>query len=188
MSSEATPQVKGSNVRLAVKALRANRDRVASHLPPHLQRYLVERILPGSWYPEADQQELLGILCTILPVPPPERWRFIGREAADDHANGLYAGLVSRGPAGFFSVFASLWRLLHTTGEWQVESLGPTSVRASLSDFAVGMPEYGPLMEGYLSRVLERCGAGGVTVVCLGTTPDGATWQASWEPDGPKSL
>lgn len=84
-------------------------------------------------------------------------------------------------------MFDSLWRLLHTSGRWQIETLAPHGVRATLSDFAVGMPEYGPLMEGYLARILERCGAKGVTVRCLETTPDGATWRTEWASGAPSS-
>jgi uncharacterized protein (TIGR02265 family) len=174
------PMVKGSNVRLAVKALRAQRAALESRLPPDLHRYLSEHILPGSWYPEADNQALMRIIAAAMPVKPPECWRVIGREAASDHATGLYASMLQGGPQRYFAHFSGLWSVIHNSGSWQTERVAPNRYEATLADFAVGMPEYGPLMEGYLARVLELSGAADIDVRCVDADHQGARWSISW--------
>ena len=172
--------VKGSNVRLVVKALRARRSEIEPLVPEHLRHYLSERILPGSWYPEADNQDLMRVLASTMPVAAPACWRLIGQAAATDHATGLYAATIQGGARRYFIHFEGLWSNIHTSGSWRAHEVSPTSCDATLSDFPAGMPEYAPLMEGYLERILELCNTSGGTVRCLESDHQGARWLASW--------
>src|SRR4051794_14322096 len=89
-------RVKGVNMLTAVKALRSNRKRAAEILPPPLHRYLEERVLVSSWYPEEDLLALLRALGSMLP-PAPDPFAFMGRHTAREHLSGIYRGHVRPG-------------------------------------------------------------------------------------------
>src|SRR5215475_14219948 len=110
-------RVKGANVLAAVKMLRANRERAVALLPPKYHRYLDERIFVSSWYPEADQLELLRAVSFMLPGTP-DPWVTIGRIAARDDLKDLYRTLVRPGDLrDTLRMSSSLWHTFHDTGQ-----------------------------------------------------------------------
>jgi uncharacterized protein (TIGR02265 family) len=175
------PQVKGSNVLLTVKALRGRREVALKLLPPELHHYLESKVLQSSWYSESDHEQLMRCLARMLPQGEPECWRFIGCEAAKGHVAGPYKVLVAKGPDALFASFQSLWRLIHTTGDWQVEDSGVGRRRCRLDGFAVGMPEFGPLMEGYFAEILRLAGARHAEARCTQQDDSSATFEISWQ-------
>ncbi len=142
--------------------------------------YLDSRVLQSDWYSERDHQGLLHALAEILPQGEPEGWRFIGGEAAKGHVTGPYKSILRGGPAGLIDNFQPYWRLSHSSGEWEIRETGAESRACRLADFAVGMPEYAPLMEGWFAQVLRFAGARDVEANCVDEDASGATWEVSW--------
>jgi uncharacterized protein (TIGR02265 family) len=175
------PQVKGANLLLTIKALRGRRDVALKLLPPELHHYLESRVLQSNWYSERDHQELLRCLARTLPLGGPECWRFIGGEAAKGHVAGPYKVLIMSGPEALFASLQSFWRLVHTTGDWQVDDLGVGRRRCRLADFAVGMPDFGPLMEGWFVEALRSARARQVDARCTEQDESSATFEISWQ-------
>ena len=180
MSPSSEPLVKGSNVLLTAKALRGRRDAALKLLPAALHHYLDSRVLQSSWYSERDHQELTRALVRMLPHDGPDCWRYIGGEAAKGRVSGPYKVMIMGGPEALFSSFQSFWRLVHTTGDWQVEESGEGRRRCRISDFAVGMPELAPLMEGWFAEAIRQGGGRQVAVRCSEQDESSATFEISW--------
>src|SRR5438270_11585149 len=116
--------------------LRANRDRAVALLPPQYHRYLDERIIVASWYPESDQLELLRAVSFLLPGTP-DPWMMLGRIAARGDLTDLYRNFVRPGDLkDALRTFSSLWRTFHDSGELKLSLEEPGRALASLRDYA----------------------------------------------------
>lgn len=166
----------------AVKALRAARAQSQELLSPSLQRYLDERILVSSWYPEADLMGLLSALGRLVPGADP--FFFMGRHTASEHLAGIYRGHLREGDLERTLRSASaLWRNYHDTGEMSVTVEGPRRATLELRDFGSTTREFCRLLRGYFSELAEQAGAKGIAIVELGCILDGADacrWNMTW--------
>jgi hypothetical protein len=180
-SPPARPQTKGTTYVPTVKFLRSRKEQARALLPPELHRYLQERILPSSWYPEDDLVTLLRVLVRLLPGDPRQSWESIGARAAENQFGGPFEVFLRGGLRHVVESFGALWQLQHDSGRWTV-TLSPDEPRgeAQLHDFAVGMPEYGPLMTGYSRRVLLMAGARTADCELVRSDASSATWRLGW--------
>lgn len=176
-------RVKGTNVLGAVKTLRAHRERALPLLPPELQRYLDERILVSSWYPEEDQIGLLRVIATLLPSTP-DAWVMMGRSAAQGDLAGVYRNYVRQGdPQRTLLLMPGLWRNYHDTGEMDSRSDGPNRSIVTLSGYRAACREMCRIVAGYAIEVPTQAGARDVEVrkltCCLEGAPE-CSWSVRW--------
>ena len=175
-------KVKGTNMLTAVKALRTARDHAQRLLPPSLHRYLDERVLVSSWYPEADLMGLLHALGQILPGDDP--FYFMGRHTAREHLAGIYRGHLRPGDLERTLHSASaLWRNYHDTGDISVTPEGSGRATLQLRNFASTTPEFCRLLRGYFAELAEQAGAKRVDVAKLECILGGARacrWSMTW--------
>ena len=175
-------KVKGTNMLSAVKALRMAREQAQKLLPPSLLRYLDERVLVSSWYPEADLMGLLHTLGKILPGDDP--FYFMGRHTASEHLAGIYRGHLRAGDLERTLQSASaLWRNYHDTGEMTVALEGPGRATLQLRDFASTTPEFCRLLRGYFTELAEQAGAKRADVAkleCILTGARACRWSMTW--------
>ncbi len=177
-----TAKVKGANVLAAVKMLRKNRERAIALLPAAYHRYLDERILASSWYPEIDQLELLRAVSFMLPGTP-DPWVTIGRIAARDDLKDLYRTMVRTGDLkDTLRASSSLWHTLHDTGELKVALEAPGRVVATLRGYTLAR-EMCRVIGGYVTEVVTTGGAKNVATRKTECTLDGAaqcSWRLTW--------
>ena len=177
------PNVKGANVLAAVKMLRANRERAVALLPPKYHHYLDARIMVSSWYPEADQLELLRAVSFLLPGTP-DPWVSIGRIAARDDMRDLYRRMVKPGDLKeTLRASSALWRTFHDTGELRISLEEPTRAVASVRGYAATAREMCRVISGYVSEVVSAAGIGDIKVTKIACTLDGAPecrWRMTW--------
>src|SRR5438309_9754189 len=115
--------------------LRANRARAIALLPVKLHHYLDARILVSSWYPEADQLELLRAVSFLLPGTP-DPWMTIGRTAARGDLSELYRNMVRPGDLkDSLRTFSSMWRTFHDSGELKLSLEEPRRALAVLRGY-----------------------------------------------------
>jgi hypothetical protein len=150
------PQTKGSVFIPTVKFLRSHRDHSRALLSPHLHKYLEQRILAASWYPEADFVALLDVLVSMA-----------------------YQPFIQRGARRVVESFDALWHLQHDTGRWEMV-LGDGSADARLFEFAFGSSEYGQLMSGYFRRILVMSGASSSACSLVHCDPTSGHWRLQW--------
>jgi hypothetical protein len=175
------PQTKGTAYIPTVKFLRSRKEQARALLAPELHRYLQERILASSWYPEDDLLALLRVLVRMMPGEARQAWESIGERAAEAHFAGPFEVFIRGGPRHVVESFEALWQLQHDSGRWTVSLVaGEPRGEAHIYDFAVGMPEYGPLMTGYARRVLLMAGARSAHCELLTADAATATWRLSW--------
>jgi hypothetical protein len=173
------PKVKGSNVLGSVKMLRANRERALALLPEKYHHYLNERILASSWYPEADQLELLRAVSFMLPGSP-DPWMMMGRIAARSDLSDLYRTMVRPGALkDALRASSSLWRMFHDTGELKLTLEEPERVLAQLRGYAATAREMCRVIGGYVTEVASVAAARDVGTAKTGCTLDGAD-HCSW--------
>lgn len=179
----AVPRVKGANVLAAVKMLRASRDRSVALLPSKYHHYLDERILVSSWYPEADQLELLRAVSFLLPGTP-DPWMMIGRIAARGDLSDLYRNMVRPGDLkDALRTFSSLWRTFHDTGELKLSLEEPGRAVAVLRGYAATAREMCRVIGGYVTEVASVATGRDIRTLKLGCVLDGASecsWRMSW--------
>jgi hypothetical protein len=185
------PKVKGANVLSAVKMLRAHRERAVALLPAQYHHYLDERILVSSWYPEADQLELLRAVAFLLPGTP-DPWMVIGRIAAHGDLSDLYRHMVRQGDLkDTLRASTALWNTFHDTGELKITLEAAGRAVAMLRGYAATAREMCRVVGGYVSEVASVAGARDVKTFKLACTLDGAaqcTWRLTWnETKGPVS-
>jgi hypothetical protein len=177
------PSVKGSNVLQAVKMLRANKDHAQKLLPLHLHRYLGERIMVATWYPEADQIELLRAVAAMLPKQP-DPWVTMGRLAARADLETIYRYLVKADLKDTLRSATALWATFHDTGELKIAVDGPATATATVRNYAASNREMCRCIGGYVSEVATVGGAKGVSAAKQQCVHDGAsvcTWRLAWQ-------
>jgi uncharacterized protein (TIGR02265 family) len=172
---------KGTTLIPTVKFLRRHRDRAEPLMAPHLRPYLTRRILPGSWYPEADLMALLQVLLQLIPGDRRATWEMFGEEAAEAHATVHYEGFIRNGPGRLLANYDALWHLQHDSGRWEVTLEGDVAADVHLFDFPAGMPEYGALMTGYFRRMLEKCGAVDPQSQLVACDATSGHWRLRWD-------
>jgi hypothetical protein len=179
----AVPRVKGSNVVAAVKMLRAHRERAVALLPPALHHYLDERILVSSWYPEADQLELLRGVSFLLPGTP-DPWVQMGRIAARGDLSDLYKTIVKPGDLkDSLRAATSLWRTFHDSGELKLTLEDPMRILATLRGYAATAREMCRCIGGYVTEVATVASGHELKTAKLGCTLDGkpeCSWRLTW--------
>jgi len=176
-------KVKGVNMLTAVKALRIDRERARAVLPPSLHRYLEERVLVSTWYPETDLLGLLVALGAILPAAP-DPFAFMGRHTAHEHLSGIYRGHLRPGQLEQMLAGAGpLWRNYHDTGDMSATIEAPQRARLQLAGFAATSREFCRLLTGYFTELAVCSGAVDVRVTKSECTLDGADacrWRLTW--------
>jgi hypothetical protein len=171
--------VKGSNVLGAVKMLRANRERAVALLPAKYHHYLHDRILVASWYPEADQLELLRAVSFMLPGSP-DPWMMMGRIAARGDLSDLYRDMVRPGDLkDALRASSALWRTFHDSGELKLTLDAPERVVAQLRGYAATAREMCRVIGGYVTEVASVAARRDVATAKTTCTLDGAP-QCAW--------
>ena len=180
----AVPKVKGANVLAAVRMLRANRDRAVALLPPQYHRYLQDRVLVSSWYPESDQLELLRAVSFLLPGTP-DPWMVIGRIAARDDLKDLYRALVRPGDLkevlrGVVVAVADLPRHRRAQADAGGGGAGDGDAARLRRDGALEMCR---VIGGYVSEVTTVAAGCDVKAAKAACVLDGAgacSWRLTW--------
>ena len=180
MQAAPAPQTKGSNLIPSVKFLRSRKERARARLPADLHGYLESRILPSSWYPQADLTRMMRVILELVPGEPRAVWESFGEVAAEAHCAGAYKGFFDRGPRRLLESYDALWKLQNDSGRWRIELGAGNVADARLFDFPAGMPEYGNLMVGYFRRVLALSGAAEPGCTLLDCDAASGHWRLSW--------
>lgn|GEM_PF-2534845 len=186
--AEGVAKVKGTNLIASVKLLRKNKEAARAALPPELHRYLEERVLPTSWYPEADMAVLLRAMAPILRKLGPDPFELMGRAALREHMQGVYAHLLRADRATLARRVSALWQSQHDTGRLTMVELGPGRARFELVEYGHPSREMCATIRGYLMEALAA--AAGCTdvraakVSCVLDGADRCAWDCVWrEPD-----
>ncbi len=176
------PKVKGAHVLSAIKTLRAYREQALQLLPPHLHKYLQERILASMWYPFDDHLELLRAIGVIVGGSDP--WLLIGRAAARLDLAGLYNQFLRIGdPASTLKTMPAMWKSAHDSGEITLTKEGPGQVLVRLRGFIPRSAEICGICTGYLvESVIMACGKHPrVThTECRARGANECSWSVTW--------
>jgi uncharacterized protein (TIGR02265 family) len=186
---EALARIKGSAVLGVVKALRSlGKAKAHELLPQRLHKYLYDRILPSSWYPEADCLVLMRTLAQILESSQQDLggnvYTLMGRVSAQNGLEGAYAHLVSPDPEFMLKRAAALWQAYHDTGKLEVSLEGPHKARLELSNFAQPSVEQCLIVVGWYSELFKACGAHDVSMVetqCRNRGARSCVWTVEWK-------
>ena len=181
-------KAKGTLVVGVVKALRWFKEKGRAATPPHLHPLLDTRVLPSTWYDEADYLELLHVLASITEPPAGiEVWEYLGRQqGVASFFERSYQNLLREGdPQWTLANFPLLWKLRHDTGAATVVTTGNDRARVDLADFSIVSRDYCRAIGGTIWALLDRCGAKEIRVLKVSCRAEGkpiCTWDASWTP------
>ena len=169
-------KAKGTTLISAVKALRLKKEEAKKFLPEHLHRYLQERILVSSWYPEEDLFEILRALAKITPDPGMDIYEFMGRILARTDLGGVYATLLREGdPAATLRRTAVTWRHYHDTGKEEVVESGGNHAVIEISGYDFPSRESCGSVKGYIHDKVAMAGGKEIYVVHEKCVLDGAS-------------
>jgi hypothetical protein len=144
--------VKGTILLPLVKSLRAAKDDARPLLEPPLDRYLEERVLLTSWYPEEDHLHLMRALGKLMGL---SSYQPMGVALAQFELGGVYKAHLHEGDV-FRTMrgFSRFWPLNHDTGEVEVtERKGGGTV--TLSGFALVAGEICQVISGYIEEAVR---------------------------------
>jgi len=177
-------KAKGTTLINAVKALRMKKDLARTVLPEHLHRYLEERIMASSWYPEEDLFEILRALTKVLPDPGMDVYEFMGRLSARADLGGTYAHLIRQGdPATTLRRASISWDLYHDTGKEEVVESGDNYVVTEISGYAHPSREICLTGKGWIRELVTLAGGKEIRVVHEKCVLDGASacrFKVTW--------
>ena len=176
-----------------VKSLRAlGKDKALARLPAALHRYLQERILPSSWYPEEDHLALLRVLGELLKAASPDLgedvFGWMGRAGAQTDMASVYANVMAgTTPETALRRGATWWQSYHDTGSAQVKVVRPGKGRLELTGYALPSPELCRTLQGWLGGFLAAGGAGDVSIAekaCRTRGAPSCVWDIEWSESG----
>jgi hypothetical protein len=151
---------KGTALIDLVKLARKHRAAFEPRLPAETRGLLEDRILAGSWYPEAHLENLLVAADQVLGGGDFALCRSFGRTAARQAVESLYRStLVPGDVVASLKVLSATWSLMHNTGAVAVEVPGETSVRVTLRDFGRPSPALCAVFAGWIEGKAEAAGA-----------------------------
>jgi hypothetical protein len=177
-------KAKGTTLINAVKVLRSDKDAARAALPEHLHKYLENRILPFSWYPEEDVLAILRALAKLIPNPEMDIYEFMGRTLARTDLEGVYAHLLHPGdPRSSLHETAIIWGLYHDTGREVVVDSGDNSVVTEISGYKHPSRETCRVVAGWNAELAVMAGGKNVKAVHKECVLDGAKacrFEVSW--------
>jgi uncharacterized protein (TIGR02265 family) len=183
----AKPKTKGTHVINAVKVLRQDRERALKALPPHLHKYLHERLLPSTWYPLEEHLVLLRTIATLFMPPGVDPWVTMGRGTArmDLTGSGIYKGHLRVGdPGRTLQAMTAIWRSVHDSGEVSASNEGPGQYSLTIRGYSVKAPEICAICEGYLAEAASIAGGADVQarhVTCICKNGSECVWRVTWK-------
>ena len=175
--------IKGSNILMPVKALRAVPDQARSALPESAHRYLVERILVSSWYPEPDGLAIFKAYVALAPGLGKLPYVNIGRVGAHQHARETYKHLVeSRDMDVILANAHAMWRSYHDTGTLVTTRIGPNEAELVITDYPMLCLEWCDIIRGYFEGMTQAATSGGATCDLLSYDAKGkiGRWRLRW--------
>jgi uncharacterized protein (TIGR02265 family) len=183
-------KTKGTHVINAVKVLRQDRERARKWLPPHLHKYLEQRLLPSTWYPLEDQLVLLRCIATLFmpsgqPGPGIDPWNAMGRGTARMDLTGVYKSHLRAGdPTRTLEALAAIWRSVNDSGEVIATSDGPERFSITKRGYDVRTPEMCAMHGGYLEEAVALAGGKDPRVhhercYCKGASE--CIWRVQWQ-------
>jgi hypothetical protein len=177
-------RTKGTHVLHVVKILRMNRDRVLELLAPDLHHYLIDRILPSSWYPSDDHLGLLRAVARMMPKGQ-DPWIAMGRGSARMDLDGAYKQHFRvHDPETTLRVLAAVWRSTHDSGKFVITFDSSRSATFKMIEYPVITDEICRITTGYIIESLHVAGAIGPEVehaTCVALRSPSCTWHAHWK-------
>ncbi len=177
-------KAKGISLINAVKTLRLKKDAARAVLPEHLHKYLEERVLVSSWYPEEDLLAILRALAKILPDPGMDIYEFMGRILARTNLEGAYALLLCEGdPAATLRRTAITWEHYHDTGKEVVVESGDNHAAIEISDHDTPSRESCGTVKGYIHEKVAMAGGKDICVVhkkCVLAGASACRFEVTW--------
>jgi hypothetical protein len=150
------PRVKGSIMLPLVKGLRSTVKNARELLRPELHRYLDERILVTSWYPEEEHLELLRVVGGAMGIGPGGSYVPMGVVLAQFELGGVYRGSLRPGDAErTLRAFVNLWPQNHDTGAMELTERREGGDALSLADYAMPAREVCDIVTGYVIEGLR---------------------------------
>jgi hypothetical protein len=184
-------KAKGTVLVSVVKFLRSRRQEAAALLPAHCQRYLEERVLDSSWYPEADLVELIRVVASMFPGNQEQALYLTGRAALaaflrdrkyrELHHVDVLADMPRR--------VVALWSTQHDTGQLRMQLSSDTSGTVTLTGFGHPSREMCSILTGYIAEMLSEDGIVDPAVTkaaCIVSGTGQCTWN--WRSDGRNTL
>ena len=177
-------KAKGTTLINAVKLIRMKKEEARKLLPERLHRYLAERILVSSWYPEEDLLEILRTLAKLLPDPGMDIFEFMGRTSAHTDLGSVYALLVREGdPAATLRRSAITWENYHDTGKEEVIESDDSHTVIEIHGYANPSREICKTVKGWMHAMVMRAGGKDIDVDHMQCVLDGAPscrFKAIW--------
>ncbi len=175
---------------MTVKSLRKySKKRALDLIPVRLYKYLDERILVATWYPEEDWFELMKAAAIIIKERTPgleeDVWVFMGRISAQQDLSTIYSRLIQpNDPEGTLRRGAKLWNVYHDTGSIRIASPTRGHVRVELVDYELSpAEELCRLNVGWATTFLKMGGATEINAVethCRTRGDKSCVWEADW--------
>lgn len=169
-------RVKGTILVDFVKTIRADKTgKYERHLTEGDREIISERILPSNWYPMDTFRNCFNAVVSELAGNDMARVRDWGRIYGESLITGVYRGIIKPGqPMTSLQRYGTHIRNFFDFGEVLVDPLGDNSARVTVRELDRDFESLHHMMNGWLERSLELCGARDVESKLVQTAWNGA--------------
>jgi hypothetical protein len=153
--------VKGSILIQIVKTIKTDKSGIYDTYLTNKDREIIsERVLSNIWYPFETYKHCLNAIFEIIAKNDLEVAKEWGRTSCQALADNIFAFLVEgRDPLSFFKKYKFIHQSFYDFGKLEIFVEGKNQAVYKLSDFdAQFLPLY-YIIQGWLERGLELCGA-----------------------------
>lgn len=180
------PNVKGTILIDFVKTIKADSSGAYNAYLNDLDREILhQRLLPSGWYPYQTFKNCFNAVFKVLAKGDLEKVRQWGRVYGEAIITGVYKSIIKEGePLESLMKYSTHIRNFFDFGEILVEPVEKDQALVRIRGFdPTFQPQYS-IMQGWLERSLELCGAKNIRTEVIAATWKGApetivkiTWQ-----------
>jgi hypothetical protein len=135
-------------------------EKVLEHATP-VTREVVGELLPNGWYPCESYVELVELVAKLAPGDDLAVAEASGRwEVRRDFEGGIYRALLAlTTPTMAIRASGALWGMYQGSGEFKATSLGRSSARITITNFAGASALYWANVRGFAAQLAQMANA-----------------------------
>ena len=177
--------VKGSIFIPVVKAIKSDKSGAFNTYFTDADKDIIsQKILPSIWYPFDTYKRCINALFEVFGKKDPESAREWGRTASQAAMTTMYAAFVTkRDPISFLNKYEMVHKNFYDFGKIDVISEKENQVSFKLTNFDPQCVPIFYLIQGWLERGMELCGAKNINIVFLTKSWEGrpdTSFRITW--------
>ena len=160
--------IKGSLFIRLVKIIKSEKSGAYDKYLTDKDREIIsQKIINGSWYPFETYKHCITALFEVVGKKNPETAKEWGRQECQAAMTTIYKAYISGDPMSFLKRYGVIHKSFHDFGDIDVLVEGESQATFKISNFDAKCVPFYYLLQGWLERGMELCGAKNITCAFL---------------------